>query len=235
VAYLDGAEMTLFDRAKSLLDPGKPFGQPATMIGEGPEVTPPERPQMVLRMMVRSPSSDGLQIPPELEWLRKTIEYCNGIQTVNNVHNPYVYVTVRSGPVVSRTDDLWHVDGFSMRVPHPPEQNYIWCNCFGTEVLNQEIRLPSDFDPMRHNIHRYFQAQADERNTEVLNPGTLYAIDPYVIHRRPSLSTEVWRTFFRISFVPIEIEDDTYTINPLIPRLKPYGREDIRLRLEDYS
>lgn len=226
--------MTLYDRAKHLLSPRNPFGQPVYCVGQGPTIVPPDDPQMVLRMMVRTPDTGGMRIPTELEWLRNAIVFCDDIQTENNIRNPYVYVTVRHGLVSSITDDLWHVDGFSMRVPHPPEQNYIWTSCYGTEVLNQKMRLPADFDPMKHNIHRYFQKNADETNVQVLDPGKLYAIDPYVIHRRPKLS-QVWRTFFRISFVPIEIEDDTCTVNPLIPRLKPYGREDIRLRLKDYS
>jgi len=122
-----------------------------------------------------------------------------------------------------------------MRVPHPPEQNYIWADCFGTEVLRQKIELPNDFDPMKHNIHQYFQDQADANYTQVLKTKTLYAIDPYVIHRRPNLPRSVWRTFFRISFIPIEIEDDTCSINHLIPRKKPYGRKDIRETLVRYS
>lgn len=207
---------------------------PAEEVGSSPEVSLPRESQMILRMMVRTPTSDGVRIPPELDWLKPTILFCDSLQERQGIHNEFVYITVRHGPVVSKTDDLWHVDGFSMRKPHPPEQNYIWTSCYGTEVLNQRIELPSDFNPLEHNIHRYFQSRADETNVQVLDTCKLYAIDPYVIHRRPKLP-EVWRTFFRISFVPIEIEDDTCTVNPLIPREKPYGREDIRLKLKDYS
>jgi hypothetical protein len=41
------------------------------------------------------------------------------------------------------------------------------------------------------------------------------------------------RTFWRVSFVPIEIEDDTCTQNPLLPR-KVHGRSDIRNVLVRY-
>lgn len=159
---------------------------------------------------------------------------CEDIQYHYGIRTQFVYITVRSGPVVSVTDDLWHVDGFSMRVPHPPEQNYIWSNCHGTEWLDQEFVLPSDFDPMRHNIHQYFQDRARPENIRVLEPHVLYGIDPYVVHRRPQVPAGVFRTFFRISFVPIEIEDDTCTVNPYLPREKPYARKDIRERLARY-
>lgn len=226
--------MSIYERAKELLTPHKPFGQPAEEVSRlVPRV--PRNPQMILRMMVRNRSTNGWQIPGELDWLAPTILACDKLQVSHGIRNPFVYITVRHGPVISETDDLWHVDGFSMRVPHPPEQNYIWSSCFGTETLPQKMELPADFDPMKHNIHQYFQDRADSRMIHVLRPMTLYAIDPYVIHRRPSLPRTVNRTFFRISFVPIEIEDDTCTINPLIPRLRPYGRKDIRLSLTRYQ
>lgn len=226
--------MTIYERAKSLLTTHKPFGQPAEKVSRmAPHA--PKNSQMILRMMVRNPSTNGWQIPSELDWLASTILHCNAIQESHGIRNPFVYITVRHGPVISETDDLWHVDGFSMRVPHPPEQNYIWSSCFGTEILQQKMELPVNFDPMKHNIHQYFQDRADESLVHVLRPMTLYGIDPYVIHRRPALPKTTFRTFFRISFIPIEIEDDTCTINPLIPRLRPYGRKDIRQTLTRYQ
>ena len=225
--------LSIWDRARCLLTPKATFGMPAVEVPyEGP-ISPPQSPQFILRMMVRTPNSNGFQIPDELLWLKPVIERTNSVQLSNGISNPFVYVTVRSGNVITKTDDLWHVDGFSMRTPHVPEQNYIWTDVYGTEVLEQEFKLPDDFDPMGHNLHQYFQDRACTP-ARTLEPKKLWAIDPYVIHRRPSLPETVWRTFFRISFVPIEIEDDTCTVNPLIPRLKPYGREDIHLRLQRY-
>lgn len=226
--------MSVYERAKDLLTPFKSFGKPAEEVSRL-SIKTPKHSQMILRMMVRNPQTNGWQIPPELDWLASTILKCNKAQELHGIHNPFVYITVRHGPVVSQTDDLWHVDGFSMRVPHPPEQNYIWSNCFGTETLLQEINLPSDFDAGKHNIHQYFQDHANNQMMYTLRPMTLYVIDPYVIHRRPNLLPSINRTFFRISFVPIEIEDDTCTINPLIPRRRPYGRKDIRLTLTRYQ
>ena len=190
--------------------------------------------QYILRMMVRSPWSNGFQIPPELEWLRYTTEITARIQEQVIQPHPFCYVTVRAGLVKSVTDDQWHVDGFSMRTPHQPEQNYIWSNCHPTEVLNQRFEIPKDFDPFRHNIHQYFQDRADPANIVTLDSNALYIIDPFVVHRRPTVPVGVNRCFFRISFVPVEIEDDTCTPNPLLPA-RYYGRDDIRKTLVRYE
>lgn len=228
----------MFDRAKELLDPRKTFGQPAVRICEAKYAfTPPEDEQMVLRMMVRSPQTFGFKIPNELAWLNGYIRFCNKIHgQMAGKFSPFVYVTVRHGRMQSNRyrDDVWHVDGFSMRMPHVPEHNFIWASEEGTETLEQEVKLPANFDPMRHNIHQYFQDVADEKNMRVLQEKTIYAIDPYVIHRRPTVTTGIQRTFIRVSFLPVEIEDNTCMVNPLIGRIFPYNRTDIREELLRY-
>ena len=55
-----------------------------------------------------------------------------------------------------------------------------------------------------------------------------------MVHRRPSNTTGKQRTFVRISFIPIEIEDDTCTRNMLFPE-KVYNRKDIREKLINYK
>lgn len=225
---------TTSERSKRLLSHKNPFGFPAEKCLSGLNLSPPNEDQYILRMMLRAPWTNGFQIPSQLDWLRGMIRLCDSFQIADDILNPFVYVTVRHGIVKSTTDDLWHVDGFSMRVPHIPEQNYILASNHGTEVLEQDVRIPSDFDPMKHNIHQYFQDVADEKNIKTLEDNTIYRIDPYVIHRRPTVTAGIMRTFVRVSFIPIEIEDDTCMVNPLIPRPKPYNRSDIRNILQRY-
>lgn len=225
---------TVADRAKNLLSHKNPFGFSAERCLSPFRLDPPKDEQYILRMMVRAPWTKGFQIPAELDWLRGMIHICDSLQISDAINNRFVYVTVRHGIVKSTTDDLWHVDGFSMRVPHIPEQNYIIANTNGTEVLEQQVQLPEDFDPMKHNIHQYFQDVANEQNVKTLEDNTIYRIDPYVIHRRPSVTAGIMRTFVRVSFIPIEIEDDTCMVNPQIPRLNPYNRSDVRNVLQRY-
>lgn len=190
--------------------------------------------QYVLRMMVRSPESRGLIIPESLRWLEKTIHECDSIQRFHSLANEYVYVTVRHGPVTSQTDDSWHVDGFSMRTPHVPEQSYILASEFPTEWQDRAFPIPASFDPLRHNIHDYLAKSAVRESARQCLPNQVYAIDPYCVHRRPPQAQAERRTFWRISFVPIEIQDDTCTPNPLLPP-KRYNRRDFRTTLTAWA
>ncbi len=190
--------------------------------------------QYVLRMLLKTPDTRGYVIPDELEWVRPTLTLAASLQSSLFVDHPFVYVTVRSGVVKTTADSEWHVDGFSMRTPHAPEQNYIWTDCHPTEYLDQQFTIPADFDPFAHNLHTYFHDNADSTKIKLLGSQKLHIIDPYVVHRRPQVPVGTQRAFVRISFVPIEIEDDTCTPNPLLPR-KFYNRKDIRKTLVPYS
>jgi hypothetical protein len=193
---------------------------------------PPVDHQYVLRMMLRSPEL-LLSIPPELAWAEDLIWELDLHQKMLGLNNPFVYFTVRHGVVSSTTDDEWHVDGFSMRVPHVPEQNYVFATVVGTEGLVKSWDIPTDFDPMHHNIHHFFQDHPEGGEHITMEPGAIHLIDPYFVHRRPHVEVGTHRTFWRLSFVPIEIEDDTCTPNPLFPE-KRYGRVDIRRNLQRY-
>lgn len=226
--------MNIFQRCNNLLDPSifeKATGE--ILQAQHDNLVVPDD-QYILRMLVKSPETEGkFWIPTELDWLGETIKQSSILQEHAFRPQPYVYVTVRSGIVRSVTDDEWHVDGFSMRVPHVPEQNYIWSDCYPTEVLDQQFVIPEDFDPLKHNIHTFFQDRADASNIKTLKEKHIAFIDPYIVHRRPTVPVGTKRCFFRISFVPIEIEDDTCTPNPLMPK-KVYNRTDIRKTLVRY-
>lgn len=189
--------------------------------------------QYILRMLVKRPGV-ALLLPDDLKWLRPAISLCCDQQRQHNIAHSFMYITVRCGPVASITDDQWHVDGFSMRVPHVPEQNYIWSDGNSMHILNQPFNIPPNFDPFVHNLHTYFQDRADESLVIKCESNHIYAIDPYVIHRRPVVQQGTIRRMFRISFIPIEIEDDTCTQNPLLPS-GPYNRMDIRTTLVRYK
>lgn len=227
--------MNIFQRAKQLLSldifndrsiAGTEIALNTDTLNEIPEN------QYILRMMVSCPKY-GLQIPPELNWLKKTIEQTIEFQKQFVLH-PFIYVTVRCGLVRSVTDDKWHVDGFSMRIPHTPEQNYIYTDSNPTEILHQHIPIPFGFDPLKHNLHSWFQKNAIESNVAVAPSKKLLVIDPYIVHRRPVGSAGIMRKMFRISHVPIEIKDDTNTRNPLMPDVK-YGTLDFRQKLVDFE
>lgn len=199
----------------------------------------PKQEQMILRMLVEAPYADGLQLPDELEWLRPHIETARQFQAEHvGVKHPFTYVTVRHGMVATETDDLWHVDGFSMKYHHLPEANYVFASGgTPTEIAVKPIAFPDNFDPLKHNIHLYLAHRMNDAERFHLQADCLYLMDPYVIHRRPPGTQNAKRTFARISFTPIEIPDINNTKNPLIPT--PHytvdGVKGFRDQLLDYD
>jgi hypothetical protein len=207
---------TIGKRATKILNL-KQFGKKnkAELVSKHFLETPTER-QYVLRMLIKKPFTDFL-IPDNLKWCEQLINDAYDNQLQNDIRQPFCYLTVRSGVVNTSKDDEWHADGFSMNVTHIPEQNYIWADCFPTEVIYKKFKIPADFNPFRHNIHLLFQDSiGQEDKIKVLKPNLLYCLDPYVIHRRPPISEGTQRTFVRVSFTPIEIDDINNTINPLL-------------------
>lgn len=192
--------------------------------------------QRILRCIVREPRSE-FAIPEELQWLKDAILKADEYQrNVIQVNHPFCHVTVRHGEVVSQLDDEFHSDGFTMRTTNLPEQNYVWTNVFPTEYVLRKFEIPDDFDPLRHNLHQFFQDTIDERDPILTcKEKTFYIFDPYVIHRRPVKTRGMLRTFVRITFAPIEIADVNNTQNPLIPRQHTYcGLRDFRNKLLRY-
>ena len=223
-------EPSLFERASKPLDCWGIFGSEPVAL-DRVALTPPDEPQFVLRMPIQVPEKAGLHIPLDLQWSESFVRECQHVQNTMRDRHAYVYITVRHGPMCTTTDDLWHVDGFSMRIPHLPEQDYLWTDRHPTEALLQPQRLPKSFHPLRHNIHHNFQDTANQSNVVTLESGRCYLMDPHVVHKRPQIPKGLWRTFVRVSFVPIPIRDNTNTCNPLLPLQPGSDSLDIRLRL----
>lgn len=179
-----------------------------------PEFSPPPQDQYILRMLIDSPYS-GFQLPEELAWTLPIIDMARDYQLSQvGIRHPFTYLTVRHGLVRTKTDAAWHVDGFSVRYNHLPEANYLIVSHSGTHYAPRPFVFPSDFDPLRHNVHSFFARRI--RDFKSINQGQLYLLDPYVVHRRPPRIVGMQRTLVRASFIPIEIPDINNTRNPLI-------------------
>lgn len=203
---------------------------------EFPELQCPFEKQNVLRCLVRTLNGDFL-LPTKLYWLRPLLVEANLNQIANyKVHHPYCYITVRHGEVTSVTDDEWHVDGFSMNVTHLPEQNYIWVDKIPTEYLAKKFFIPTTFNPREHNLQWFFQDRIrSESIIKTIEEKSLYCFDPYIVHRRPKVSEGTIRTFVRISFIPIEIQDVNNSFNPMIPtNYTRDGVKDLRNNLKRF-
>lgn len=199
------------------------------------ELNPPQERQYILRMLIKKPFG-GFQIPEEYSWMVPMLEVAVEHQEFIGIRHPFCYLTIRSGEVTSENDDEWHVDGFSLNISHLPEQNYIWSDVCGTEYSEQTFYIPRDFDGRRHNLHKYLGALVDKRFVKKCEEKVVYGLDPYTVHRRPKECNGVVRTFVRISFTPIEIDDVNNTYNPLLhTAYKRDGVKDFRDGLEEYK
>lgn len=209
----------------------KDFQSAGSPLGLGRlNLSAPSDEQYILRMVVRA--GGQYQIPDELDWVMPMMKLAQEHQKSIGADHPFVYVTIRHGIVKSKRDDEWHVDGFSTKVPHTPEQNYIWANQDATEYADLNVKIPHDFDPRQHNINHYLEQHVTEALKADSN--VVYCMDPYILHRRPSSTTGTQRTFVRISFVPIEINDVLNTQNPSMPKLYTTDGLAFRSQLKTY-
>lgn len=163
-----------------------------------------------------------------LEALQDFCDHCIGIQREKSVVHHFWYLTVRIGMENSRSE-AWHADGFSLRIPHVPEWNYVWSSKIPTEFWMGSVKFPDDFDAKIFNVHKYIGSQIDAgiTSSELSKEKCVYLIDPYVVHRKQIFDQSLVgcedRVFVRLSNVPIEIEDDNHTANPEMER-KYYNR-----------
>lgn len=200
------------------------------------ELIQPKEEFYILRMLIKRMFGD-YQIPNELLWCKSLIEKADAYQKQLGITQPFVYLTIRKGFVKSTTDDEWHVDGFSKTITHLPEQNYVWTDIQPTEYIEKSFNIPSNFNPLKHNIHKFFQRRIDYTDDiKTMESQVLYGMDPYIIHRRPTIDSNIERCFIRLSFTPIEIEDVNNTLNPLIEtNYKRDGIKAMRNSLVDYD
>jgi hypothetical protein len=211
------------------------FPAPPVFLGTF-DVQPPEGNIYALRLLLKQPGS-GYVLPRRLSFLKEYIRYCATYQAsyFPAYDERFVYLTLRSGEVLSNRDDEFHADGFQgISVPrHIPEQNYLWTDSYPT-LFSMQPYFVEDLDPALHNFHSYFDNHTYRRNLYSGVERGLYIVDPFHIHARQKVLQTTRRTLIRLTFSPVEIRDDTNTVNPWLPR-GPYNREDIRNILSAYD
>lgn len=195
----------------------------------------------VLRLLIKDEKSVTINIPKELEMLRGFIFNCcrNYMQLFPDIFSTYIYLTARTATETNfyKNSGTWHVDGFQgARVKrHNPEINFLWSNCYPTEFLLKGFDLTT-FDYTKYNINSYFRDFANNSKMDVFKckENYIYMMDPYMIHRSPLCDFDRKRIFIRLTFSPVEIEDPTNTVNPMLYRVFP-SRVDVRDNLLDFK
>lgn len=189
-----------------------------------------------LRMLVRAKYGHW-NIPKELDFLREIILSLSDYDVERTgIKDSWCYVTVRHGLVTSVTDDEWHFDGSSFRTDIIPERNYVWVNNHPTEYKEGELNIPSDFNPIIHNLFTFASKQLEKNEIKTTNVKEWNLLSPFCLHRRPDIKSDTYRTFYRICFTDIEGRDINNTQNPLL-YTEFYGRnpvETFRNKLINY-
>jgi len=181
---------------------------------------------MILRMLVR-PKYGKFIIPESINYLGPLIKsLANYDLKRTGIKDSWCYVTIRHGQIKSITDDQFHFDGASFRTDIIPERNYIWVNRFPTEYKVGKLKIPDDFNPIRHNLFTFAEFQLKNNPILRCEPLKWYLLSPFCLHRRPILDKNIIRTFYRICFSDIEGRDVNNTPNPLLPT-PFYGRNPV--------
>lgn len=170
--------------------------------------------QRILRQLISIDGGETQQFNTDLLWALPAINMAVDNQVKLRSSNPFVYVTVRRGVATSTHDCEWHVDGYSKRIPHRPEDNYVWCDSYPMQAWVGKLYVPSSFDGLRHNINWLFQDQIAKSvgdHIVVTEANALYWFNPYIVHRRNPQATGQFRTMVRVSFTPVPIMDKNNT------------------------
>lgn len=194
----------------------------------------------VLRLMIRINDHNAmLHIPKELlslkDFIVQQVNYHRQFYSINK--NCFVYITVRSSTydeIFYKNSSTWHIDGFqgSRIERHIIEQDFFWCNKSPTQFLLQPM-FCENLNSSKHDINDFFERNADDKFMIEAQPNKIYAVTPYNIHRVKIEPFDGKRVFIRINFSPVEIEDHTNTINPMLVREYQY-RRDVRDFLREY-
>jgi hypothetical protein len=187
---------------------------------------------MLILDMSQSPN---FQLPDYLLWLEKFVIECLNHESKINSCRKLGYLTIRSGPVITKTDDQWHTDGFSTKICCKPQLSYFWSDRYPTQYVEFPFELPKDFNPLKHNLFSYLN-NVLPINQEVKQVGiqSINLFDPYVIHRRqPGISNKI-RTFIRYTASEIYIPDINLTQNHLLSNPQTTNGVAFRNTLLDY-
>lgn len=196
-----------------------------------------------LRCPIKISGSREVVLPSELAALRPLIRHVCELEAhaaPEMFENFWCHVSFERTevtPGLTQRVPGWHVDGFQgVRVPrHRIEHSYLWSDGQPTQYCLQPFYL-SHLDPGRHNVFAEMQAQAREVNAVAGFPEHVYLVDPYLVHRSPTLVQGGWRSFARVTFTQTELEDPGNTRNESLGASQDYpARIDARDRLHAYK
>lgn len=194
----------------------------------------------VLRCPIKTAGSGVVVLPSELAPLRPLVQHvCEIEQHAGPFQDFWCHISFERTEVQAGQHQRvpgWHVDGFQgPRLPaHRAEHSYLWADAHPTEYCLQPFFV-SHLDAGRHNIFAALEQQAHPGPVYAGLPHHVYLIDPYCVHRSPLLPEAGTRSFCRITFTELELEDADNTRNLSLDAAQAYApRLDVRNRLHAY-
>lgn len=176
----------------------------------------------VLRMPLKWWDSEEIQIPEEFLPLKGLFER---IFTYDKCHNPLYH-----SQVAHITHDTRIIEeGKTHRFPgfhgddlqggaFPEKEivahSYILTTAPGTEFCLQPFFV-GHLDDTHERLFTEFDKQAQEENIYTTNPGHIYLMDPYSVHRTPLETIPGPRTFLRITFSTKNMLLPHNSLNPM--------------------
>lgn len=158
-----------------------------------------------LYLPVVMPGLDGIRLPPNIRDLRQMVStvqaYCAAAG--RDITRDHFYVSARKG-WATQDNPLnrpgWHADGFGT-----DDLNFVWWRGAGTRFLIGEMGdVPKDHKTSLDHFEeraRWTYAGAETRCKVVddLPEARLYALDPFVVHATPNISTPGYRQYVKVS------------------------------------
>lgn len=206
------------------------------------KIESPEKEIRVLRCPIKTPGSQELFVPSELDCFVPLVLQVGELAAAHykGFLGSHVHLTIEKTwlePGQYQRVPGWHVDGLQgVRIaPHGTEHSWIWGDALPAQYCPQPFFL-NHLDSVRHNMFDEMYKQAREENVLERFSNRVYLIDPYVVHRAQLAKVGCWRTFARITFSDIELEDPANTINLSLASAQDYpDRIEVRDRLYSYD
>ena len=170
--------------------------------------------------MIKSNDSDDIIFGDiKDEEIKRFVNECYSLQKKFNKDNRYIYLTIDQN-IVSPGKTLreagWHLDGLQgdeVSVKKNADYQFIWSDSLPTKFCTQEFDI-DELDLSKVNAFKFLGKQVIESRCYLLNPNTIYLMNPYHLHEASQAKTETFRKFVRLSFTQTPITSVKMTINP---------------------
>lgn len=147
--------------------------------------------------------------------------------------NRYLYLTVDRRQVRAgwtHRNAGWHFDGMQgarYQKKLPACHQYLATTALPTEFSDH----PVDADGLDENLHNWFERLGDQVPDEhaawTADPLEIVCMSGYQLHRSPTATTDLWRTFLRLDVSCKQQDRFGNTINPALPAPFQYVVRDL--------